>query len=181
MAMLDVGSDDLLRTTVPMPDVAEPADSPLLDMSVVGRELREVAGSYRAARHTVGPPEVYVWARYRDVPAEQYLHQAVVAQLTTHWTIAAGMRPHDGLTEDDAHHTVSTGPLSASIAFHDEIDVSDWLLYCNPAVYAGRGSVQGEGRVHSIDGRLLATYSVQAMVRPFAAPVETLGGAQRAM
>jgi uncharacterized protein (DUF427 family)/acyl-CoA thioesterase len=181
MAMLDVGSDDLLRSTVSMPDVAGPADSPLLDMGVIGRELREVGGCYLANRDVIGPPEVYVWARYRTAPAEQHLHQALVAQSTTHWTIGAAMRPHEGITEADAHLTVSTGPLTASIAFHDEIDVTQWMLYVNPAIYAGRGSVQGDGRVYSIDGRLLASYTVQAMVRPFAAPPESLGGAQRAM
>lgn len=181
MAMLDVGSDDLLRSTAPMPDVAGPDDSPMLDMSVLGRDLREVGGSYIANRDVIGPAEVHVWARYRHAPAEQYLQQALVAQLTTHWTIGAAMRPHDGITEADAHLSVSTGPLTVSIAFHDEIDVTEWMLYVNPAIYAGRGSVQGDGRVYSIGGRLLASYSVQAMVRPFAAPPESLGGLQRAM
>jgi acyl-CoA thioesterase len=181
MALLDAGSDDVLEVTVPMPDVAGPDESPPLDMSVLGRDLREVAGSYAAGRHALGPPEVYVWARYKEAPTEQYLQQAVVAQMSTHWSIAAAMRPHEGITELDAHETVSTGPLTASIAFHDDIDITQWMLYANPAVYAGRGSVQGEGRVFSIDGRLLATYSVQAMVRPFAAPPQSLGGSQRAM
>jgi uncharacterized protein (DUF427 family)/acyl-CoA thioesterase len=181
MALLDVGSDDVLRVTAPMPDVAGPHDSPPLDMAVVGRELREVGGSYAAGRDELGPPEVYVWARYRDAPAEQYLQQAVVAQMSTHWSIAAAMRPHEGITELDAHRTVSTGPLTVSIAFHDDIDITQWMLYANPAIWAGRGSVQGDGRVFSIDGRLLASYTVQAMVRPFAAPPDALGGSQRAM
>ena len=53
---------------------------------------------------------------------------------------------------------------------------TDWMLYANPAIYAGRGSVHGDGRVYSIHGRLLSSYSVLAMVRPFAAPPESLGG-----
>lgn len=181
MALLDVGGDDVLRSVEPMPDVAGPSESTLLDMSVLGRELREVDGSYIANRNVPGPPEVYVWARYRRSPSEQYLHQALVAQLTTHWTIGAALRPHDTLTEAEAHRTVSTGPLTASIAYHDEIDVTEWMLYCNPAIYAGRGSTQGDGRVYSIDGRLLASYTVHAMVRSFAAPQESFGGVQRAM
>lgn len=181
MAMLDTGDDDLLRSTAAMPDVAGPSASHVLDMSVLGRELREVGGSYLANRDILGPPEVLIWARYRHAPAEQYLHQAVVAQMTTHWTIAAAMRPHQGITEADAHLTVSTGPLSVSIAYHDEIDITQWMLYVNPAIYAGRGSVQGDGRVYSIDGRLVASYTVQAMVRVFTASSESLGGRQRVM
>jgi uncharacterized protein (DUF427 family)/acyl-CoA thioesterase len=181
MALLDVGSEDVLRVVAAMPDVGGPDDSPPLDMSVLGRDLREVEGGYAANRNQTGPPEVYVWARYRDAPAEQYLHQAVVAQMSTHWSIAAAMRPHEGITELDAHRTVSTGPLTVSLAFHDDIDITQWMLYANPAIYAGRGSVQGDGRVFSIDGRLLASYAVQAMVRPFVAPPAELGGSQRAM
>jgi acyl-CoA thioesterase len=101
--------------------------------------------------------------------------------MTTHWTIGAAMRPHAGITEADAHQTVSTGPLTVSIAYHDEIDITEWMLYVNPAIYAGHGSVQGDGRVYSIGGRLLASYTVQAMVRSFTAPPESLGGTQRAM
>ena len=70
---------------------------------------------------------------------------------------------------------------SVSMAFHDDIDITQWMLYANPAIYAGRGSVQGDGRVFSIDGRLLASYTVQAMVRPFVARPDSLGGSQRAM
>ena len=39
------------------------------------------------------------------------------------------------------------GSCRSSIAFHDEVDVTEWLLYANPAIYAGRGLAQGEGRV----------------------------------
>jgi acyl-CoA thioesterase II len=181
MAMLDAGGDDVLRLAEQMPDVGPPQVSPLLDMSVLGRELREVDGSYLARRDVLGPALVQVWARFRHAPPQQYLHQAAVAQMTTHWTIAAALRPHLGITEADAHLTVSTGPLTVSIAFHDEIDITQWMLYVNPAIYAGGGSVQGDGRVYSIDGRLLASYTVQAMVRSFVAPAESFGGKQRAM
>ena len=42
------------------------------------------------------------------------------------------------------------------------------MLYVNDAVYAGRGQAQGVGKIFSIDGRLLATYSVHTMIRDFA-------------
>jgi acyl-CoA thioesterase len=57
--------------------------------------------------------------------------------------------------------------MSIAIAFHDEVDVTEWLLYANPAIYAGGGLVQGEGHVFTRDGRLVASYSVQAMIRAF--------------
>lgn len=181
IVLLDAGSDDVLRHAAPMPDVAGPYESAELDMSVAGRDLREVDGSYRARAGEVGPPEVNVWARFRHRPAERHQHQALLAQATTHWTIGAALRPAEGLSEADAHVTLSTGPLAVSIAFHDDVDVTDWMLYANPSTHSGRGLTQGEGRVYSHDGRLLASYALTAMVRPFTAPPEGMGGYQRAM
>lgn len=57
--------------------------------------------------------------------------------------------------------------MKLDIAFHDEADVTDWLLYSNRAFWAGRGLVQGEGRVFTRTGVLAASYVVQAMVRDF--------------
>jgi acyl-CoA thioesterase len=85
------------------------------------------------------------------------------------------MRPHEGVSEAQAHVTLSTGILAATIAFHDEFDVSDWLLYANPALWAGRGLAQGEGHVFARDGRLVASYTVQAMIREFETPPGAMG------
>ena len=144
-------------------------------MRVSGRDLRIVDGAYSPDPDRVGPPEIYAWVRFRDAPAEQYLHTALLAQSTTHWTIAAAMRPHPGFGEADAHVTLSTGIMSIAIAFHDDVDVTEWLLYANPALYAGRGLAQGEGHVFTQDGRLVASYSVQAMIRGFARDPGALG------
>jgi uncharacterized protein (DUF427 family)/acyl-CoA thioesterase len=164
--LLDAGAPDAIRGAARMPDVPPPEACPHLDMGVTGRELRTVGDAYRRQLE-VGPPELFTWARFREAPAHDYLHAALLAQSTTHWTIAAAMRPHEGVSEAQAHVTLSTGILATTIAFHDAVDVSEWLLYANPAIYAGRGLVQGEGRVFARDGRLVASYTVQAMVRAF--------------
>jgi uncharacterized protein (DUF427 family)/acyl-CoA thioesterase len=172
--LLDSGAPDTLRGALAPPDVPAPEACPQLDMGVTGRDLRSVDDAYRRQAE-VGPAEILTWVRFRDAPAHGYLHAALLAQSTTHWTIAAAMRPHAGLSEAQAHVTLSTGILAATIAFHDEVDVTEWLLYANPAIYAGRGLAQGEGRVFARDGRLVASYSVQAMVRAFRTPPGAMG------
>jgi uncharacterized protein (DUF427 family)/acyl-CoA thioesterase len=172
--LLDAGAEGTIRGAAPAPDVPPPEACPHLDMGVTGRELRTVDDAYRRQLE-VGPPEIHTWARFRDAPPHDYLHAALLAQSTTHWTIAAAMRPHEGVSEAEAHVTLSTGILAATIAFHDEVDVSDWLLYANHAIYAGRGLVQGEGRVFARDGRLVASYAIQAMVREFRTPPGVMG------
>jgi acyl-CoA thioesterase len=174
LLLLDAGAPDTIRGAAAPPDVPPPEACPQLDMGVTGRELRTVDDAYR--RHAeVGPAEIFTWARFRDAPAHDYLHAALLAQSTTHWTIAAAMRPHEGVSEAQAHVTLSTGILATTIAFHDEVDVTEWLLYVNPAIYAGRGLAQGEGRVFTRDGRLVASYTVQAMIREFRTPPGAMG------
>ena len=168
LLLLDSGAEDVIRSAIPMPDVGGPADAvEMPTFRVTGRDIRVIDAAYDGDPDRTGPPEIYAWCRFRDAPKEAYLHTALMAQSTTHWTIAAAMRPHPGFGEDKAHSTLSTGVMSISIAFHEEVDVTQWLLYANPAIYAGNGLAQGEGHVFTEDGRLVATYTLQAMIRAF--------------
>ncbi len=44
-----------------------------------------------------------------------------------------------------------------------------------PAIYAGAGLAQGDGRVFSHDGRLMASYTVQAMIHSFTRDPSSMG------
>jgi acyl-CoA thioesterase II len=168
LVLMDAGTPDLIRHAPSMPDVVGPNEAvPYVDFGVSGRELRVVDAAYDHDPNRVGPPEIYVWARFRDAPAEPYLHAALLAQSATHWTIGAAMLPHPGIGEADAHVTLSTGIIQTTFNFHDDVDVTEWLLYANPAIWAGRGQAQGQGHVFTCDGSLVASYSVQAMIRGF--------------
>jgi acyl-CoA thioesterase len=168
-ALVLMGTDtgDVIRDTAPMPEVAGPDESIPYEMRVIGRAVRVVDGAYSPDPDRIGPPELYAWLRFRDNPAELHLRRALVAHATTHWTVAAALRPHHGFGEADAHITLSTGILSVSIAFHDDAPLDQWVLYANRATWSGRGLCQGDGKIYSQDGRLLASYSVQAMIRKF--------------
>jgi uncharacterized protein (DUF427 family)/acyl-CoA thioesterase len=166
--LCDSGAKDVIGHVVAMPEVPAPSEAmPFDGFSMPGREIRVVEGAYDLDPSRVGPPEINVWVRFRDAPDQPYLHAALLAQSTTHWTIAAGMLPHAGFGEALAHRTLSTGIMKATIAFHEEVDVTDWLLYANRAFWAGRGLVQGDGHVFTQGGRLAASYTIQAMVREF--------------
>ncbi len=181
LVLLDSGAEDVYRVTAEMPDVPGPLDCPLRDFGVIGRDIRVVDGAYNFDPDDEGPPELFVWMRYRDRPEAPAMQAALLAQATTHYTIGASMRPHQGITEALAHVTLSTGPMAVDIAFHDEADAADWHLYENPAIYAGQGHVQGQGRIFAQDGRLVASYSVHAMVRSFDTDPTKIGGFTSAM
>lgn len=167
LVLLDKGAPDVIRRWASMPDVPGPDDCPDHDFGMSGRQTRFVDGDMDDDPDRVGPAVIHGWVRYREPPDGLCLRQALIAQYTGHMTIAAAMLPHPGVGEALAHHSLSTGILAITIAFHDEPDLSDWILYSNPAIYAGNGLAQGEGRVFARDGRMLASYSVQAMIRAF--------------
>lgn len=168
LLLADSGAPDVIRDVEAMPDVVGPDDAlPFAGFGMPGREIRVVDGAYDPDPDRVAAPRIDAWVRFREAPAAAHLHTALLAQSTTHWTIAAGMLPHRGFGEARAHRDLSTGIIKLDIAFHDEVDVTEWLLYSNRAFWAGRGLIQGDGRVFTREGVLAASYVVQAMVRDF--------------
>lgn len=175
LVLTDAGAPDKIRGQAAMPVVTGPETSPFHDYGMTGRDVRFVDGAYTLPAAKTAPPEIYGWVRHREAPNAPWLRQGLLAQFMGHMTISASLLPHAGLGEEQAHFTLSTGVLAITVALHDEADLTRWLLYANPSIYAGRGLVQGEGRVFGEDGRLVASYTVQAMVRDFVVPPERIG------
>jgi acyl-CoA thioesterase-2 len=175
LLLMDVGAGDLIRSQVTMPDVPGPDECEPYDFGVIGREARFVRGDYSPDPDRIGPPELHCWVRHRENPAELYMKQAMLAQPTTHFTIAAAMLPHKGFGEAMAHRTISTGVLTDTLAIHEDPDLTEWLLYTNPAAYAGRGLAQGNGRIFTQSGKLVASYATQVMIRAFDRQPDTYG------
>jgi len=169
--LLDVTAPDVIRHAEPMPAVAGPYEATPYDMSVTGRDLRFVDDAYTGDPDApVGPPEIDAWVRFRAVPDDPPLHAGLLAQFTGHLSIAAAMRAHPGIGQDQAHRTLSTGINAISIALHTDVRVDQWLLYHHRSTFAGDGMTHSSCRVHDEDGALVASFTVEAMVRAFADP-----------
>lgn len=168
--LLDVTAPDVIRHAVAPPDVAGPYDSEPYDMGVTGRDLRIVDGAYTGDPDApVGPPVLDAWVRFAALPDDPPLHAGLLAQFTGHLSIAAGLRPHAGVGQDQAHRTLSTAINAIAISFHREVRADEWMLYHHHSTSASDGMTHSECRVHDRDGALLASFTVDAMVRPFAA------------
>ena len=166
--LLDAGAQDVIRHTVAPPDVGVPEDSQPLDMGVTGRDIRVVDGAYTDDPDApVGPPVVDAWVRFRSVPDDPPVHAGLLAQFTGHMAIAAALRPHPGIGQADAHRTLSTAVNAVGIALHRPVRVDRWLLYHHHSTFAGDGMTHAECRVHDEDGELVASFTVDAMVRRF--------------
>lgn len=175
LILLDKGAAAVVESQAPMPDVAGPDESTDYDYRMSGRFSRFVDNAYAHDPERVGPPEIHSWVRFREQPEELCLRQALLSQYVGHMTIAAAMRPHKGVTEALAHYSLSTGVLAVTISFHEDPDLTGWMLYTNPAIYAGRGLAQAQGRIFAQDGKMLASYTVQVMIREFEQDPATLG------
>ncbi len=166
--LLDTTAPDVIHHQVSPPAVPGPYDCPPYDMGVTGRDLRIVDGAYTGDPDApTGPPTLDCWVRFRDVPSDPVIHAGLLAQFTGHMPIAAALRPHAGIGQDQAHRTLSTAINAINLSIHREIRADEWMLYHHLSTYAGDGMTHAECRVHAAGGELLASFTVEAMVRPF--------------
>jgi acyl-CoA thioesterase II len=173
--LLEVPSEDLIRHAADPPDVPGPYECQPYDMGVTGRDIRVVDGAYTNDPDApVGPPVVDAWVRFRDVPAEPAVHAGLLAQFSGHMSIAAALRPHAGISQDQAHRTLSMGINAINLSLHREVRADEWMLYHHLSTFAGDGMTHSECRVHDVAGNLLASFTVEAMVRPFPAGTGTV-------
>jgi acyl-CoA thioesterase len=166
--LLDVTAADVIRHDDRAAVTVGPEDAKPYDMGVSGRDVRVVDGAYTGDPDAAaGPPVLDAWVRFREVPDDAPLHAALLAQFTGHLSIAAALRPHRGVGEADAHRTLSTAVNAIAIAFHSDVRAERWMLYRHRSTFAGDGMTHSECRVHDESGVLLASFSVDAMVRRF--------------
>jgi acyl-CoA thioesterase len=76
------------------------------------------------------------------------------------------MRAHEGIGTAQAHLTVSTAPMTATVSFHEPVRWDGWLLYSHESTQVGAGMSYVRGAVHTEGGELLASFSQDALIRP---------------
>ena len=166
--LLDATATDVIRHAAPAPEVPGPYESEPYDMSVTGRDVRVVDAAYTDDPDApLGPPLLDAWVRFRDVPDDLCLHEGLLAQFTGHMSIAAAMRSHTGVGQHQAHRTLSTAVNAIALSLHGEVRADRWMLYHHLSTFAGDGMTHAECRVYDEERALVASFSVEAMVRRF--------------
>jgi acyl-CoA thioesterase II len=168
LLLLDAGEPDVIRHQIPSMPHAGPDDAPpVAGPDQPGVQFRIVDGVDLMTTAATGPAELDVWVRFLDVPDDPPLHQALLSWYTDPFLIAAAMRPHEGIGQAQAHETLSTGVISHTLTFHESFRADEWMLIANRSVHAGAGRTYGEGHVFREDGRLVASFVQENMVRYF--------------
>jgi acyl-CoA thioesterase-2 len=164
--LLDVTAPDVIRHHVGAPTVARPSDCEVVELGLGGQEVRVADGAFSGDPDApAGPPEIDAWVRVVDAPDDPSLHAGLLTQFCGQLSIAAALRPHPGVGQDQAHRSLSTAVNAISLSIHAPVRAERWLLYRHLSTFAGDGMTHSECRVHDGSGALVASFSVDAMVR----------------
>lgn len=177
-ALLHVPEPDLIRHETKMPQVTMPAATKPRTTSHPWWELRVVDDVDMLDPAAVGPPELFVWSRFGDLPESLVAQQAMLAYASDGFLIATSMRPHEGVGQAMAHVSISTSVVAQTIDFHEPFTASEWLLLAHSSPYAGRGRTFGRADVFTEDGRLVASYAQENIVRNFSEGQKPAAGAR---
>jgi len=163
LVLASTGEPDLIRHAPPMPVVEGPTNvlaghAPWWEIAFVGDvDINDPA--------LVGPPELLVWTRVTGSSEDAAANQALLAYATDGFLIATAMRPHEGIGQAQAHRSLSTSVLTHTLTFHEPVVAADWHLLAHESPYAGRGRAYGRAHVLAQDGRLVASYVQESLLR----------------
>jgi acyl-CoA thioesterase-2 len=146
------------------PSVGEPEDAVLVDLGMVPWETRIVDG-VSLGSPDVGPAELQFWMRTPALPDDVSLHQALLAHATDLTLIGTALRPVDGLSQADAQVRYHSAVTSHSLWFHQDFRMDDWLLVDQVCPVLQGGRAFGRGDVWTLDGRLVASFAQESMIR----------------
>lgn len=166
LVLLDAPDADLIRHGAPMPEVPGPDGTPRRTEGGWW-EIGVVDGVDIADPDAVGPAELAVWTRFPVAPADLTTSQALLAYASDGFLIGTAMRPHPGVGQSLAHVSISTSVISHTLTFHEPFSAADWLLLVHESPYAGRGRSYGRAHVYAPDGRLVASFVQESMIRGF--------------
>ena len=156
----------------PMPDVGSPDDATPEEMGMIPWETR-VVDAVDLRERDVGPADYAFWTRVghvglgpADDPFGELVHQALLAYATDLTVIGTAMRPLDGVSQADAHVSLHTAVTAHHMWFHRPFRIDEWCLVTQHVPTVAGARAFGTGTVFAADGRLVATFAQESMIRP---------------
>jgi acyl-CoA thioesterase-2 len=165
LVLLSAPEQDLIRHAVPCPPVQPPSEAAPRGTESSAWEVRVVDDVDVNDPQATGPADLAVWTRFDVDRPDAITSQALLAYATDGFLIGSAMRPHQGVGQSLAHVTIATGVITHTLTFHEPFSASEWLLLAQSSPYAGRGRTYGRADVFTEDGRLVASFVQDGMVR----------------
>ena len=112
---------------------------------------------------TTGPPQFEVWMRTPAV--DPRLAPALAAYATDLTLIGTALRPMDGVGQRGNGTAFTSAVTSHTIWFHRPFRTDGWLLLRQHSPLLAHGRSFGRGDMLAEDGKLVASYAQEALLR----------------
>jgi acyl-CoA thioesterase-2 len=145
--------------------VAPAEDCTPIAIDMIPWEIR-VATDADLSSPAVAPAEYRFWMRAESVADDDdWTHQALFAHSTDLTVIGTALLPVEGLSQADTGTKFHSAVTSHSLWFHQPFRLSEWILVDQvaPVLAGARGF--GYGHAWTQDGRLVASFAQESMVR----------------
>ena len=166
LVLLHAPDPDLIRHADPAPVVAAP-DTLEARGNTPWWDIHYDPAVDISDPDAVGPATLDVWTRFPGAPDDLTTSQALLAYASDGFLIGTAMRPHKGVGQSMAHVSISTTVLTQTLSFHEPFAAGEWMLFAHESPYAGRGRSYGRANVFTEDGRMVASFVQDNMVRDF--------------
>jgi acyl-CoA thioesterase II len=131
-----------------------------IEMDLLPWELRAAADLDAT---TAGPAEFELWMRTPAV--DPALAVPLLGYATDLTLIGTALRPVDGFSQRGNGTVFTSAVTSHSLWFHRPVRTDDWLLLRQHSPLVAHGRCFGRGDAVAADGRLLASYAQEALLR----------------
>ena len=163
--LLNADEPDFIRYEAPKRLELDPADAVPSSHGEGFWEIRTVDGVDIVDPEPVGPPELLVWSRFPGGPFSPLVSQALLAYASDGFLIGTAMRPHPGIGQALSHTEIATTVITQAITFLEPFDSGEWLLLHHESPHAGSGRSFGRADVRTRDGRMVASFIQENMIR----------------
>jgi acyl-CoA thioesterase II len=171
VVLYHVPDDEVISHQADPPDIGSPEEAAAISSNESrGWEVRIAQEADIFDPDAIGPAELYVWSRFRGVPPEPWASQALLGYASDGFLIGTAMRPHAGVGQDLAHVSIDTTVITQTLTFHDDFDAGEWLVLAHRSPVARHGRTFGRADVYTSEGRLVASYSQENLVRVMPRP-----------
>lgn len=161
-----VPDDEFISHQADAPEIGSPVQAAAISANESrGWEVRIAQNADIFDPDAIGPAELYVWSRFRGVPPEHWVSQALLGYASDGFLIGTAMRPHPGVGQDLAHVSIDTSVITQTLTYHDDFDAGEWLLLAHRSPVARNGRTFGRADVYTSEGVLVASYSQENLVR----------------
>ena len=112
---------------------------------------------------TAGPPTYELWMKTPHTPADR--GECIAAYATDLTLIGTALRPVDNYDQRGNGTAFLSAVTTHTLWFHRPVRTDQWLLLRQHSPILAAGRCFGRGDLLSADGRLLASFTQEAMVR----------------